>query len=282
MIDSQGLRELTMAAHQQVALVTGASSGIGMEVALRLVEAGFQVVGTSRDASALTGREGLTYVDLDVSSDASVAAAVEHVLGRFGRLDVLDNNAGVGSAGAAEELSVAQDRKVIDVNVVGVIRMIKAVMPHMRAQGRGRIVNVSSIAGLVPQPHMAVYVASKHALEGYSESVDHEVREFGVRVVLVEPGPTSTSFDAAMVRPDVLIPAYAHQRETFAEVMAESTSDGDDPASVARVIVAAVTDPKPKLRYPAGGTASRVSALRRFVPARAFDKQIRKINRFAH
>lgn len=160
--------------------------------------------------------------------------------------------------------------------------MMKAVLPHMRAQGRGRIVNVSSIAGLVPQPHMAVYVASKHALEGYSESVDHEVREYGVRVLLVEPGPTSTSFDAAMLRPDVLIPAYAHQRETFAEVMADSTRGGDGPATVAKVIVAAVTDAKPKLRYPAGGTASRVSALRRFVPARVFDKQIRKINRFAH
>jgi NAD(P)-dependent dehydrogenase (short-subunit alcohol dehydrogenase family) len=260
--------------------VTGASSGIGKEVALRLVETGFHVVGTSRDTSSLTGREGLSFVDLDVSSDASVTAAVEQVVGRFGRLDVLVNNAGIGSAGAAEELSVAQDQKVIDVNVVGVIRMIKAVLPHMRAQGRGRIVNVSSIAGLVPQPHMAVYVASKHALEGYSESVDHEVRAHGVPVVLVEPGPTSTSFDAAMLRPDVLLPAYAQQRETFAEVMAESTKDGDDPATVAKVIVAAITDAKPKLRYTAGVTAGRVSALRRFVPAPVFDKRIRKISRF--
>ena len=264
-----------------MALVTGASSGIGKEVALRLVDAGYQVVGTSRDASALTGAEGLTFVDLDVSSDASVTAAVGHVLERFGRLDVLVNNAGIGSAGAAEELSVAQDRKVIDVNVVGVIRMMKAVLPHMRTQGQGRIVNISSVAGLVPQPHMAVYVASKHALEGYSESVDHEVREYGVRVVLVEPGPTSTTFDAAMVRPDVLIPAYAQQRQTFAEVMADSTNNGDNPATVAKVIVDAATDASPKLRYPAGTTASRVSALRRFVPARVFDKQIRKINRLA-
>jgi NAD(P)-dependent dehydrogenase (short-subunit alcohol dehydrogenase family) len=270
-----------MTTQQPVALVTGASSGIGKEVAVRLVEAGFQVVGTSRDASALTAREGLTFVDLDVSSDASVTAAVEHVLGGFGRLDVLVNNAGIGSAGAAEELSVAQDRKVIDVNVIGVIRMMNAVLPHMRAQGRGRIVNISSVAGLVPQPHMAVYVASKHALEGYSESVDHEVREYGVRVVLVEPGPTSTTFDAAMVRPDVLIAAYAQQRETFAEVMADSTSKGDDPATVAKVVVAAVTDSNPRLRYPAGATARRVSALRRYVPARVFDKQIRKINRLA-
>jgi len=274
-------KELTMTTQQPVALVTGASSGIGKEVALRLVEAGFQVVGTSRDASALTGTDGLTFVDLDVSSDASVAAAVEHVLGRFGQLDVLVNNAGIGSAGAAEELSVAQDSKVIDVNVLGVIRMMKAVLPHMRAQGRGRIVNVSSVAGLVPQPHMAVYVASKHALEGYSESVHHEVREHGVRVVLVEPGPTSTSFDSAMVRPDVLLPAYEQQGKTFAKVMADSTKAGDDPATVAKVIVTAATDTKPRLRYTAGVTAGRVSALRRYVPARTFDKQIRKINRFA-
>jgi NAD(P)-dependent dehydrogenase (short-subunit alcohol dehydrogenase family) len=277
----QQCEDLIMTAQQPVALVTGASSGIGSEVALRLVEAGFQVVGTSRDASALTGAEGLTFMNLDVTSDASVTAAIEHVLGHFGRIDVLVNNAGIGAAGAAEELSIAQDSKVIDVNVLGVIRMMKAVLPHMRAQGRGRIVNISSIAGLVPQPHMAVYVASKHALEGYSESVDHEVRECGVRVVLVEPGPTSTAFDTAMLRPDVLIPAYAQQREVFAEVFADSTGNGDDPATVAKVIVAAGTDANPRLRYTAGVTAGRVSALRRYVPARLFDKQIRKINRLA-
>lgn len=126
-----------MTAQQRVALVTGASSGIGKEVALRLVEAGFQVVGTSRDASGLTGREGLTFVDLDVSSDGSVTAAVQDVLGRFGRVDVLVNNAGIGSAGAAEELSVAQDRKVLDVNVLGVIRMMKAVLPTCARRGGG-------------------------------------------------------------------------------------------------------------------------------------------------
>jgi NAD(P)-dependent dehydrogenase (short-subunit alcohol dehydrogenase family) len=274
-------KERIMDAQQPVALVTGASSGIGQEVAVRLVDAGFQVVGTSRDASRLTGSDGLTFVDLDVSSDASVAAAVGQVVGRFGRIDVLVNNAGIGSAGAAEELSVAQDQMVFDVNVLGVVRMMKAVLPHMRAQGRGRIVNVSSIAGLVPQPHMATYVASKHALEGYSESVDHEVREYGVRVVLVEPGPTSTSFDGAMLRPEALMPVYAQQRQTFAEVMADSIKDGDDPVTVAKVVVAAVMDAKPRLRYPAGVTAGRVSVLRRLVPARVFDRQIRKINRFA-
>src|SRR3954453_17467569 len=115
MTDKQA-KESMMDATQPVALVTGASSGIGREVALRLVDAGFQVVGTSRDASMLVASDGLPFVDLDVSSDTSVALAVEQVVERFGRLDVLVNNAGIGSAGAAEELTVAQDEKVIDVN----------------------------------------------------------------------------------------------------------------------------------------------------------------------
>ena len=120
---------------------------------------------------------------------------VQQVIERFGRIDVLVNNAGIGSAGAAEENSVAQAQSVFDINVFGVIRMTKAVLPHMRAQGGGRIINVSSVLGFVPQPFMAVYVASKHAVEGYSESLDHEVREHGVRVLLVEPAYTKTGFD---------------------------------------------------------------------------------------
>ena len=148
----------------------------------------------------------MTFLDLDVTSDESATAVVGQVIDRFGRIDVLVNNAGIGSAGAAEELSIAQDQRVFDVNVFGLIRMTKAVLPHMRAQGGGRIINVSSVAGFAPQPFMAVYVASKHAVEGYSESVDHEVREYGVRVLLIEPFNTGTRFDANVVRGDTPLP----------------------------------------------------------------------------
>jgi short-subunit dehydrogenase len=161
------------------------------------------------------------------------------------------------------------------------MRMTKAVLPHMRAQGRGRIINISSVLGLVPGPYMAVYAATKHAVEGYSESVDHEVREHGVRVLLVEPAYTKTGFEANSVRPDTPLPVYAKQRRTFDQLAAAAVRGGDEPATVARVIVAAATDPKPKLRYTAGPRAGRVSTLRRIVPARAFDKQIRKLNRLA-
>jgi len=270
-----------MTSTRPVALVTGASSGIGKAAALALAEAGFQVVGTSRNTSAVTDRDGVAFLALDVASDESVTAVVQQVIERFGRIDVLVNNAGVGSAGAAEEISVAQDQRVFNINVFGVIRMTKAVLPYMRGQGHGRIINISSVAGFVPQPYMAVYVASKHAVEGFSESVDHEVREHGVRVLLVEPANTNTPFDTNMVQADTPLAVYAEQRHIFDDVMAAAMKDGDDPAVVAKVIVAAATDPNPKLRYTAGPRAGRVSTLRRIVPARAFDKQIRKLNRLA-
>jgi NAD(P)-dependent dehydrogenase (short-subunit alcohol dehydrogenase family) len=264
-----------------VALVTGASSGIGKAAALALVEAGFDVVGTSRDSARVTDPGDVTYVDLDVASDESVEAAVQQVIDRFGRIDILVNNAGIGSTGAAEESSVGQAQGVFDVNVFGVLRMTNAVLPHMRTRGSGRIVNVSSVLGFVPGPYMAVYTATKHALEGYSESVDHEVRDQGIRVVLVQPSYTKTGFDANALEPDAPMPVYAAQRQVFDTVLAAAMERGDEPTVVARAVVAAATDQKPKLRYTAGPAAGRISTLRRVVPARAFDRQIRKLLRLA-
>ncbi|MGV9938602.1 oxidoreductase [Streptomyces sp. NPDC003401] len=270
-----------MATNRPVALVTGSSSGIGKAAALALVEAGFEVVGTSRDASRVPPLDGVTLLDLDVTGDASATAVVRQVVDRFGRIDVLVNNAGMGLMGAAEENSVAQAQAVFDVNVFGVMRMVKAVLPHMRARGCGRIINVSSVVGFLPSPYMAVYAASKHAIEGYSESLDHEVREQGVRALLVEPAYTSTGFEAGSPRPDTPLPVYDKQRHAFDRLMVDSIKGGDDPAVVAKVIVAAATDPKPKLRYTAGPVAGRASMLHRLAPAGVFDKQIRKLNRLA-
>src|SRR5688572_21760387 len=171
-----------------VALVTGASAGIGEAAARALVGAGFTVYGTSRKAAAGEQRDGVVLLPLDVTDDRSVAGVVREVLERSGRIDVLVNNAGVGIAGAAEESSIEQARALFETNVFGSIRTTRAVLPHMRDQGSGRIINVSSVLGLVPAPFMALYAATKHALEGYSESLDHEVREPGGRGVLVGAG----------------------------------------------------------------------------------------------
>jgi short-subunit dehydrogenase len=259
--------------------VTGASSGIGKAAATALAESGFEVVGTSRNAAKVPPLHGVTFIDLDVTNDASVASAVAEITERFGQIDVLVNNAGVGSVGAAEESSVAQAQHIFDVNVFGAIRMTKAVLPHMRARRSGRIINVSSVLGIIPAPYMALYAASKHAVEGYSESLDHELRQHGVRSLLVQPAFTDTGFEANSVPADAPLAAYAPQRHIFDEVMAAAFKGGDDPAAVAKAIVAAATDSKPKLRYAATAAAGRVSTLRRIVPAGAFDRQIRKLNR---
>jgi NAD(P)-dependent dehydrogenase (short-subunit alcohol dehydrogenase family) len=268
-----------MTAIRQVALVTGATSGIGRAAAIAFAAAGFEVIGTGRNTARVTPPAGVTYLDLDVTSDESVAAAVKQVIDQFGQIDVLVNNAGVGSTGAGEEFSITQTQDIFDINVYGVMRMTKAVLPHLRAQGHGRIINVSSLSGFVPSPFMTVYVATKHAIEGYSQSLDHEVREYGVRVLLVEPGPINTPFAGHSVEADSPMPLYAAGRRNYDELLAKNLSSGDDPVVVAKVIVAAATDRNPKLRRTAGTTARTINAVYRVAPARTFDRVIRRFNR---
>ncbi len=167
----------------KVAVVTGASTGIGQASAKALHQAGFRVFGTSRRAVANT-LDGITMVTCDVTDDESVNAAVGKVLDATGRIDVLVNNAGMGLLGGAEESSIDQAQALFNVNLFGVIRTTNSVLPIMRNQKAGRIVNISSVLGLIPAPFSALYSSTKHALEGYSESLDHEVRAFGIRICL--------------------------------------------------------------------------------------------------
>lgn len=265
-----------MASTRPVALLTGASSGMGKVAALSLACAGFDVVGTARNTGGLDPCTGVTFRDLDVTDDDSVAALVNGVIAQFGRIDVLVNNAGMGLAGAIEENSLVQQQRLFDINVFGVIRMTQAVLPHMRVQGSGRIINISSIFGFMPAPYMAAYSATKHAVEGYSESIDHEVRDHNIRVLLVEPGGTRTGFDDNTPAPDTPLAVYTTQRRLANQVVAEQVNGGDDPRTVADAVVAAATDPKPKLRYPTGVKARQLSAMRRIAPTTIFDKQLRK------
>ena len=169
-----------MQQNNKVAIVTGASTGIGQASAKALHQAGFRVFGTSRRAVASIS-EGIAMIICDVTDDASVKKAVEKILDTTGRIDVLVNSAGIGLLGGAEESSVSQAQALFDVNLFGVIRVTNAVLPAMRNQKAGRIINISSVLGLIPAPFSALYSSTKHALEGYSESLDHEVRSFGIR-----------------------------------------------------------------------------------------------------
>ena len=183
-----------------IAIVTGASSGIGQATAERLAVAGYKVYGTSR-RGAQSGQRSFEMLPLDVISDASVEAAVTEVMRVQGHIDLLVNNAGFGVAPAgAEESSIDQARSIFDTNFFGIVRMTRAVVPHMRCHGSGRIINIGSVLGFLPMPYGALYAATKHAVEGYSESLDHELRTRGIRVSVVEPaytmnGPRTTICD---------------------------------------------------------------------------------------
>src|SRR5205809_1749766 len=188
-----------------VALVTGASSGIGKATAERLATAGYKVYGTSR-RGATSGQRAFEMLSLDVTSDESVAAAVNALLRSEGRVDLLVNNAGFSVAPAgAEESSIEQARAIFETNFFGIVRMTRAVVPHMRRQGAGRIINIGSVLGFLPMPYGALYAATKHAVEGYSESLDHELRTRGIRVSIIEPAFMKTAFDANFLKPDATL-----------------------------------------------------------------------------
>ncbi len=261
--------------NRKVAIVTGASAGIGAATARALHAAGYRVFGTYRKPPA-SRVSGVEYLVLDVTSDESVKALVAQVLDQAGRIDLLVNNAGVGLIAGAEESSLEQAKSLFDVNLFGLIRVTKAVLPIMRRQRAGRIVNISSVMGLIPAPFMALYSASKHAVEGYSESLDHEIRGSGVRVVLVEPAYTRTSFEGNVYQADQQLDVYQSARTNAEGVMREAMKVADSPELVASAVVKASTAANPHGRYTAGRTARQVSLLRRFVPAAAFDKSLRK------
>jgi NAD(P)-dependent dehydrogenase (short-subunit alcohol dehydrogenase family) len=258
-----------------VAIVTGASAGIGGATARALHSAGYRVFGTYRRPPA-TRSPGIEYLACDVTSDDSVTALIADVLSRAGRIDLLVNNAGVGLIAGAEESSLEQAKSLFDVNLFGVIRVTKAVLPTMRRQGSGRIVNVSSVMGLIPAPFMALYAASKHALEGYSESLDHEIRGSGIRVVLVEPAYTRTSFEGNVYQADQQLDVYRSARTNAEGVMRDAMKGADSPELVASAVVKASTEANPQRRYTAGRAARQISLLRRFVPPSAFDRSLRK------
>jgi len=261
---------------RKIALVTGASSGIGDATARRLAAAEYKVYGTSR-RGARSGQRPFEMLALDVTSDESVEAAIEELMRLEGRIDLLVNNAGFGVApGGAEESSLEQARSIFETNFFGVVRMTRAVVPYMRRQGSGRIINIGSVLGLIPMPYGALYAATKHAIEGYSESLDHELRTRGIRVTVIEPAFTKTPFDANMVEPDSRLDEYDEIRAAVGKTVKEAMAAADDPDVVADAVLKAALATHPKVRYTAGARANRLRWLRRLAPTSVMDAGIRK------
>ena len=259
---------------RRVVLITGASSGIGRAAAELIAARGYRVFGGVRAPATTRPLAGVELVPLDVRDEPSAKACVDEVRSRAGRIDVLINNAGVNLVGAVEETSISQAQALFDTNVIGVLRMIQAVLPDMRHQGAGLIVNIGSILGLIPAPFMGVYASTKHAVEGLSESLDHEVRAFGIRVVLIEPPYTKTNLDASAAQAEGRIDAYASQRRRTAAAITHNTNTAPEPKVVAEEVLRSIEGPY-RMRRPIG-RAALLSWLRRLLPARLFEPGLRK------
>ncbi|MBR8257630.1 oxidoreductase [Burkholderia ambifaria] len=258
-----------------VVVVTGVSSGIGRATAEKFVEHGCRVFGTVRNIAKTFPVAGVELVEIDIRIDASVQSGIQTIIDRAGRIDVLVNNAGASISGSVEETSVDEASALFDTNVFGILRTIQAVLPHMRAQRGGRIVNVSSVLGFLPAPYMSVYSASKHAVEGLSETLDHEVRQFGVRVTLVEPSFTRTNLDINAPETRGRIADYGRDRALAARAVADNVNAAPQPDSVANTIVEGALGAWRMRRTPPG-RASLLSKLRRFMPAGPVDASLRK------
>ncbi len=256
----------------RVALVTGASSGFGLVTAEKLAEVGFTVFGTSRSGAG--GPVSVEMLALDVDDDESVSRCISRLIARFGRLDVLVNNAGRAMVGACEETSAAEARALFETNVFGVMRVTSAVLPTMRAQGSGRIVNVGSISGITGVPFHGVYAASKHALAGYSEALRHEVAPFGISVSLVEPEAHRTGI--AMSRPARQLALYDEGRDGVEAIIRGQIERGNSPIHVAETIARIASTARPKFRHGVGKKATLLYFARRVLPPRLFESLVRR------
>jgi|SRR5579871_583491 len=262
----------TVAANQPVVLVTGASSGIGQRCAALLARKGYRVYGASRSA---VSEGSVVPLKMDVTVDQSVREACDSIFEREGHLDVLINSAGMGIAGALEDTSPQEAREQFDVNLFGVLRVCRATLPMMRQQRSGYIVNIGSIGGLVAIPYQGAYSASKFALEGMTECLRMEVKPFGIRVVLIEPGDHRTGFtkNRRMTQDSSQNPTYRVACTRAIQRMAADETMGSHPENVARLVHRVIQIPSPRLRYSAGPCSQRAAAwLKRFAPNALVEK----------
>jgi NAD(P)-dependent dehydrogenase (short-subunit alcohol dehydrogenase family) len=272
----------------KTALVTGASSGIGEATALQLAELGYTVYASARrvDRMSELADRGIRTRPIDVTNDASMVALIETIIADTGRIDVLVNNAGYGMYGALEDVPIDEARHQFEVNVFGLARLIQLVLPQMRAQGDGYIVNISSMGGKIWEPLGSWYHASKFAVEGLSDSLRVEVAEFGIKVVIIEPGTIRSEWSA--IAADKLEAASAHTPYSRQAKLVgaglrsvERLPIAGGPEVVAEVIGKAVQSPRPRTRYPAGGGARVILLAERILPDRGFDRFIQLGYRFA-
>jgi short-subunit dehydrogenase len=263
-------------------LVTGASSGIGKATALELARAGYIMYGVARRVDKMEAMRtaGAYTLAMDIKNEADIERVVDTILKEQGRIDALVNNAGIGLHGSSEEVSMEQARNLFEVNLFGTARLTQLVLPHVRQQGEGTIIQVSSIGGEIALPLGGWYYASKHALEAYSDSLRQEMKRFGVRVVIVQPGLIKTEFEDETPKELRTISgkgAYGKLAEAMAKRAETSLGEGSkasNPSVVAVTIRKAIETANPKPRYVVGYVAGTLLWLNRHLPTRTFDKMV--------
>jgi NAD(P)-dependent dehydrogenase (short-subunit alcohol dehydrogenase family) len=272
----------------KVIIVTGSSSGIGLESALLLARNGYITYATMRspekDTTIKTAvqKEGLpiTVVQLDVTDDNSVKNAVDHIISEAGRIDVLVNNAGYSLGGALEDLSMEEIKSQYETNLFGLIRVSQAVLPTMRKQRSGRILNISSGAGIFGFPGLSAYVSTKFAVEGLSESIAYELEPFGIIVILIEPGFIKTNFAHAMVVAKKAQDPASPYSELMQRIMASASELAKNASTadlVANIILDAASNPNPRLRYLAGKDVESWAAGKKNMDENEFFNMIKRL-----
>jgi len=269
---------------KKVALVTGASSGIGESAAVLLKNDGFVVYGAARRVEKMEALKlkGIEIISLDVTNEESMVNCVNTILEKEGRLDVLVNNAGYGSYGAVEDVSLEEARRQFDVNIFGLARLTQMVLPYMRANGYGKIVNISSMGGKVYTPFGAWYHATKHALEGFSDCLRLETAAYGIDVIIIEPGGIATPWGVIAsenLKKTSGTGAYAEAANKVADSTARMYQSNrlSKPSLIAKTIRKAVTARKPRTRYAVGMGAKPSIFMRKILSDRAFDAIIRRV-----
>jgi NAD(P)-dependent dehydrogenase (short-subunit alcohol dehydrogenase family) len=262
----------------QVVLITGGSSGIGKAVGIYLKEQGFTVYGTSRNPARFDATFPIKLVSLDVTDSKSILACVAEVLKIEGRLDVLVNNAGVGITGPIEETPTSEISKAFATNVYGPIEMINAVLPAMREQNSGTIINISSIAGYMGLPYRGVYSATKGALELLTEAYRMEVKQFGIRMTNVAPGDFATNIAAGRYHAPVIEDSpYKQAYGDTLKMMDAHVDAGEDPLAMAKVIYAIIKSDSPKIHYKVGAPLQKFSiVLKRLLPDKIYERILMK------
>ncbi|GAA5217065.1 oxidoreductase [Corallincola platygyrae] len=272
--------------NSKTVLITGASSGIGKEAARTLVEQGYTVYAVARRLSHMEDLKqlGCHTLRMDITDEADVRDVVEHITRTHGGVDILINNAGFATSGAAEDISIEDARYQFEVNLFGLGRLTQLVLPYMRERGAGKIINISSVGGKIYGPMHSWYMASKHALEGWSDCLRFEVAQFGVQVVIIEPGAIATEFDDVYVGPMLKRSGkgpYAEMARSIADFSAQMRERRakamSHPSVITQQIVKAIEANRPKTRYVAGKLAKQMLWVRKWLGDRFYDAMLQRM-----